>query len=151
MTDTATDFSAQAIERRFECGSWTSEDVRFCMEAVNSLQDWKNREAAYCPDGVRFENYIASLQLEGDRLRGELEQANIDKAGLAANLRDVLAGLKRSEAALERQQRAIERLTAPISDKELTPHLLGKAWPITEAFDALIASRAAAHTSAEKE
>jgi len=33
------------------------------------IQNWKDRQAAYCPDGVPFEDYIATLRAENERLK----------------------------------------------------------------------------------
>jgi hypothetical protein len=38
------DFSADAIEHRFGCGSWTSADVRVCIAAIRTCEQLAGRD-----------------------------------------------------------------------------------------------------------
>jgi hypothetical protein len=44
------DFSARAIEYRFECGSWTSDDVRFIVEVLSKLEAYGQVTASMAED-----------------------------------------------------------------------------------------------------
>jgi hypothetical protein len=102
---------------------------------------------------------VTSLTEQNRQLREQLQRAMdlvrysrqflfdaklIDGNEYAALVADSESGQR--VARLESYDALREKLAAmeaPVTDEELTPHLLGKKWPITEAFDALIAARAA--------
>lgn len=94
---------------------------------------------------ARAEAALAQAKAQNTYLMSEVELLRADDDPAIENLLRWNAEKAEKLAILEQENEALKekvaRMSQPVSDEELTPHLLGEKWPITEAFDALIASR----------